>query len=210
MIKALLNIFIYIFFPTIFTSLFTININSNLYNIYIFISYIILMIYFIVRYKNELVNNMNKLRIRDIKIVIPIFIIGFLLMLLSNYIINYLIIPNGISNNEVINRKLLFNNKIIYSILLCIIIPILEEIIFRLGFKKSIKNKYIYLFLTSIIFSLLHNISDTKLIELLYIIPYFILGYSFSLIYLKSDNIIYSIISHSLNNIITIIAVLFF
>lgn len=210
MIKSFLNIFIYIFFPTIFVNLFTTNRNSKDFILYLFISYILLMVYFIIRYKKELNKYISDFKLKDIKKVILIFIIGFSLMILSNYLINYIILPNNISNNELANRELLLNNKLIYSIVLCIIIPIIEEIVFRLEFKKSIKNKYIYLFLTSIIFALVHNISDTKLIELLYIIPYFILGYTFSLIYIKTDNISYSILSHMLNNIITVIAVLFY
>ena len=39
-------------------------------------------------------------------------------MLLSNFIINYVIFDNGISQNESLNRELLYNNKIIYSVLL--------------------------------------------------------------------------------------------
>ena len=210
MIKAFLNIILYIFLPSLVPLLFTNDINSKTYMILMFITYILLTIYFLIKNKNELKNNIKNIKTKEIKKIIPIFLIGFSLMILSNYIINYKILPNGISNNELTNRELLNNNKILYSILLCTLIPILEEIVFRLGFKKSIKNKYIYLFLTSIIFALLHNISDTKLIELLYIIPYFILGYTFSLIYIKTDNIFYSILSHMLNNIITVIVVLFF
>ena len=93
-------------------------------------------------------------------------------MLLANYIINYLIIPNNISNNEEANRILLFNHKITYSIILCFIIPILEEISFRLEFKHNIKNKYIFLILSSTTFAILHILSTTSLIELIYIIDF--------------------------------------
>lgn len=56
-------------------------------------------------------------------------------MVLANYIINYLIFDNGIAANEANNRELLNNHKITYSFLMCIILPILEEISFRLEFK---------------------------------------------------------------------------
>ncbi len=208
--KAFLNIFIYIFFPSIFIMLFTNTLTNNNLNIYLFISYILMFIYFILIYRKKLIENIMNFKIKDIGKVLIIFILGLSLMMLSNYIINYLIIPNGISNNELGNRELLNNNKIIYSILLCFIIPIIEEIVFRLELKNCIKNKYLYLILSSLIFSLLHNISDTKLIELLYIIPYFILGFTFSYTYYKTDNIYYSMISHSLNNLISVIVILFF
>ena len=129
-------------------------------------------------------------------------------MISVNYMINYIVLPDNISNNEESLRLLLKNNIIIYSILLCIITPFLEEVVFRIEFKNIIKNKYIYIIITSLLFSLIHNISDTKLIELLYLIPYFILSCSLSLIYYKNNNIIYNTILHSLNNIITFIVVL--
>ena len=62
------------------------------------------------------------------KCILIIWIIGFILMILSNYIINYKILPNNISGNEELNRTLLFNHKFTYTLLLSIIIPFLEEI----------------------------------------------------------------------------------
>ena len=130
-------------------------------------------------------------------------------MMLSNYIINYIIIPNGISLNESGNRELLFNNKIIYSFTLCILIPFLEEITFRLEFKKNIKNKYLFIFLSSFTFALLHILSTTKLIEILYIIPYIILGLNFTLTYNKTDNILSNIIAHIIHNTTIVLILLF-
>ena len=206
--KIIINFLIYLFVPSILPLFITSNTNSKEYIILLFISYLLVALYFIFINKKELKTSIKALKLNKIKTLIIIFIIGFILNIISNYIINYIIIPNGISNNELANRKLLMNNKIIFSILLCIIIPFIEEVLFRLELKKIINNKYIYLFITSIIFSLLHNISDTRIIELLYIIPYFILGFTFASIYIKSDNIIYSIIAHMINNLIAVLVVI--
>ena len=208
--KALINILIYILFPSIIPLFFTNNINSKEYIIYLFISYILVAIYFTIIYKEELLNNIKKLNKKNILTTLIYFIIGFLLMMLSNYIINYIIIPNGISNNEQGNRELLLNNKLLYGLLLSLIIPYIEEIVFRLGFKKSIKNNTIFIILSSAIFSLLHIISSTKIIELLYFIPYFILGLTFSITYTKTNNIFCSTISHIINNTITVLVILLF
>ncbi len=208
--KALINILIYILFPSIIPLFFTNNINSKEYIIYLFISYIFVAIYFTIIYKEELLNNIKKLNKKNILTTLIYFIIGFLLMMLSNYIINYIIIPNGISNNEQSNRDLLLNNKLLYGLLLSLIIPYIEEIVFRLNIKKSIKNNTIFIILSSTIFSLLHIISSTKLIELLYFIPYFILGLTFSITYTKTNNIFCSTISHIINNTITILVILLF
>ncbi len=208
--KALINILIYILFPSVIPLFFTNNINSKEYIIYLFLSYIFVAIYFTIIYKEELLNNIKKLNKKNILTTLIYFIIGFLLMMLSNYIINYIIIPNGISNNEQGNRELLLNNKLLYGLLLSLIIPYIEEIVFRLNIKKSIKKNTIFIILSSTIFSLLHIISSTKLIELLYFIPYFILGLTFSITYTKTNNIFCSTISHILNNTITVLVILLF
>ena len=208
--KALSNILIYIFLPSIIPLFFTNNINSKEYIIYLFISYILISLYFTIIYKDELLNNIKKLNKKNILTTLIYFIIGFLLMMLSNYIINYIIIPNGISSNEQSNRNLLLNNKLLYGLLLSLIIPYIEEIVFRLSFKKSINNNIIFILISSTIFGLLHIISSTKLIELLYFIPYFILGLTFSTIYTKTNNIFCSTLSHILNNTITVLVILLF
>ena len=208
--KAVSNILIYLLFPSIIPLFFTNNVNSKEYIILVFISYLLLFIYFFSIYKKEILNDIKKFNKETIFKTIFYFIIGFILMILFNYIINYIIIPNGISNNEIGNRNLLLNNKIIYGILLCIIIPFIEEIIFRLSLKKTIKNKYLFLIISSTIFALLHLLSNTKLIELLYFIPYFILGLTFGTIYIKTNNIFSSILSHIFNNTLTVLIVLLF
>lgn len=210
MLKGFKNILIYILFPSIFTLLFTTNTNSKEYTLFMLISYILLTIYFILAYKKDLKEYIKNFKPTYIKTILSYWLIGFILMILSNYIINYIIIPNGISNNELGNRELLLNNKLIYSSLLCIFIPFLEEITFRLEFKKNIKNKNLFLTISSLTFALLHIISTTKLIELIYIIPYFILGLTFTNIYIKTDNIISNILAHILHNTITVLIILIF
>lgn len=209
MFKGFLNILLYIFFPTIFTTFFTDDIYSEKFMLYYFIAHILLTIYFILKYKKDLKNYIKSLNKKNIKTTLIYWTIGFILMMLANYIINYLIIPNGISNNEAGNRELLLNNKFIYSILLCIFIPILEEISFRLEFKKNIKNKYFFITISSLTFALLHLTSTIKFIELLYIIPYLILGLTFTNIYQKTDNILCNISAHILHNTIIVFIILF-
>lgn len=205
MIKTLLNTLIYLFFPSIFVSLFTINFYSKEAILLLTISYVILIIFFSLKYKNTLKKDLYKFKKKNLITILIYWIIGFILMMLSNYIINYLIIPNGISNNEASNIELLLNNKITYTISLCILIPYIEEIVFRLELKNKIKNKYLFILTSSSLFAILHILSSTKLIELIYFIPYFILGITFSTIYHKTDNIYSNIITHILHNTIIVI-----
>ena len=182
--KTISNLLVYILFPSLVPLL----LNKKPYTKeYMIITYILLAIYFIIIYKNDLKKDLKKINKKDILKSLIYFLIGFSLMILANYIINYKIIPNGISNNELENRKVLLNNKIIYSIMLCILTPFIEEIIFRLSLKKAIKNNTIFIIISSIIFSTLHLLSNTKLIELLYFI-----------------------LLHIINNTLTVIIVLLF
>lgn len=205
MIKTLLNIIIYLFFPSIFISLFTLNFYSTEGILLQLISYILLIIFFYFKYKKQLKKDLQNFKKKYLLTIILYWIIGFILMMLSNYIINYLLIPNSISNNEASNIELILNYKYIYPISICILIPIIEEIVFRLELKNKYKNKYLFILLSSIIFALPHLISNTKLIELIYFIPYFILGITFSTIYYKTDNIYSNIISHILHNTVIVI-----
>lgn len=210
MIKEIFNILIYIFFPSLFTLFFTSDINSKNYMFFMLISHILLTIYFIFKYKKEFKYYTKTINKKNLLITIIYWIIGFILMMILNYIINYIIIPNGISTNEALNRELLLNNKFIYSILLCLFIPILEEIVFRLELKKNLKNKYLFIFISSLIFAIPHILSSTNLIELIYIFPYFILGLTFTTIYQKTNNILYNILAHILHNTLIVLIILLF
>ena len=64
--KALINILIYILFPSVIPLFFTNNINSKEYIIYLFLSYIFVAIYFTIIYKEELLNNIKKLNKKNI------------------------------------------------------------------------------------------------------------------------------------------------
>ena len=210
MLKTLKNILIYLFFPVIFVLLFTSDINSKLYISLMFLSYILLGIYFYIIYKDDLLNDFKTFNKRYFKSIFTYFFIGFCLSTLSNLLINTFIIPNGISNNELSNIDYLLKNKFLYSIILCILIPIIEEVVFRLELKKKYKNKYLFIIISSSIFSILHLLSNTHLIELRYFIPYFIIGYTFSSLYYKTNNIYTNILTHMLHNSVIVIYYLLF
>lgn len=207
--KGFLNVLLYLLFPGIFISMFHNIMNSNFaYSLFTILPYMILSIYYIIIYKKDFIYYLKNFKLKYMKWILIIWIIGFILMILSNYIINYKILPNNISGNEELNRTLLFNHKFTYTLLLSIIIPFLEEISFRLEFKKNIKNKYVFLILTSLLFASMHLFTTTKVIELIYVIPYIILGFTFSFIYYKTNNIISSIIAHIIHNTLIVIMLL--
>ena len=209
--KGFINIFLYLFVPTIITSIFYpyLNINKLTYFIFISLPYFLLTIYYIYIYRKIFLKDLKNINKKNIIFTISLWIIGFLLMMLSNYIINYLIFDSGISANEAANRDLLFNHTITYSILMCLILPFLEEVCFRLEFKENIKKTTYFILISSFLFAIVHIINISSLLELIYLIPYLILGLTFSIIYQKTDCIYMNILAHILHNTLCVIAILY-
>ena len=136
------------------------------------------------------------------------WIIGFILMMITNHIIFNIILDTPPVNETLIRE--LYDNFLIYSIINnCLMIPVLEEWVFRLGFD-DIKNKYLYLLSSGLVFALLHVLgSINSLLSVIYILPYLILGICFGIIYLRSKNIFDSVIIHAIHNIIVLVVYIF-
>lgn len=97
-------------------------------------------------------------------------------------------------------RKIRDENKILF-IFLMVLLPAMEEILFR-GFLKEIlygfwDNNYLFIVVSSFAFALNHMIYAK-----LNILTKFFWGICFSLLYLTTGNIIYPIFSHIINNMI--------
>ena len=128
------------------------------------------------------------------------------------------------SNQDAINS--MFNtsipNLIILFIVIVIMAPILEELVFRKAIFKQFKNKYLALIVSSLAFGMLHVISSALLVfinitngeaaffdfvlELIYVIPYSLMGFALGIAYIKSNkNIVSSMFAHFLNNLISYI-----
>ena len=81
-----------------------------------------------------------------------------------------------------------------------------EEIIFRLSPSKMFNNKYVYIIFSGLMFGFAHVFLSSG-IQMLYILPYTSLGIAFSSIYAKEQNILCSILMHSLHNLICILII---
>jgi len=133
------------------------------------------------------------------------YIIGLIIMLVSNMVINICI--GGLPTNEELNREILFLAPVSSIISMVIIAPINEELITRVYFKDIIKNKYLYIFISGFLFGLLHLLAIQNLQEILFVIPYSALGIAFAKIYYNSNNIWTNIFFHSLHNSIAIMLI---
>lgn len=212
--KNLLMFFMYFVYEIIvgiLINIFNWNINewSNLNkNLYLITTDLIYLIFVIIIYRKELLNNLKDFKNNGIKYLtkfIPVYILGLILMSVSNFIL-YEITNIEISNNEQIVRNYIKLFPIYMTFSTCLYAPIVEEITFRKTFKNIINNKYIYILISGSIFGLIHITGDTVGInEFLLSIPYILMGIDLSYIYYKSNNIFTTISIHSIHNFILLI-----
>ena len=158
------------------------------------------------------INNINiKERIKDfkknkkdyLKLIFKTLLIGLIFIIITNLIISHF---NGLPQNELTLRKEIKLYPIYYILNILILGPIMEEILFRYTFT-IIKNKYIYLIVTTLFFAILHMQKIPE--DLIYLIPYSLMSFTFTYPFYKTNNIINSIITHSAYNLISLILILF-
>lgn len=132
---------------------------------------------------------------------------GFLIMLFSNILINYLV--PGLGENESAVQLLIQKIPVTAFILTTILAPFTEEMVFRKSLKDCVTNKWVYMILSGLIFGLIHTSISTNTLELLLIIPYGALGFMFAKTVNETNNIYPAIMMHMLHNgILTIIAII--
>lgn len=136
------------------------------------------------------------------------WLVGFLLVIAVNCVINFLI-TKGIAPNEEANREMLGAMPFFSIYYMCLLGPISEEMLFRLNFKNVFKSRRSFVLGTGLMFGAMHLVgSEITLMNMLYLIPYSLMGISFGYIYYESDNIFASTIAHVLNNSLAIATVL--
>lgn len=135
--------------------------------------------------------------------------IGLLVMIVTNLILNYLVFPGQIANNEEVNRTYLEMNKIIGFIQIVFMAPLVEEMIFRFSIRKITDHKKWFPIISALVFGLPHALTGiTTPLELLYTIPYGALGYAFAALYNDTDNIWTNISMHMLHNAVVYIIII--
>lgn len=134
---------------------------------------------------------------------------GLIIMVVTNLIISRIIMKGNVANNEAINQTIL-NVFPLYAYPAIIILgPIIEELVFRLSFKRAFKNLLPFVLFTGILFGSIHVISSmNNAKDLLFLIPYSALGISFSLMYYRTKNIISNICIHVFHNTLSILLII--
>lgn len=177
---------------------------SLIYNLQTIITYLIITIIFILLSLKDIKQNIKTFNKKILKKSIIYWLIGLAIMIISSTIISAIGIP--LPTNEASNRQQFNTYPIVQIITSIIFTPIIEEIIFRHSFKDLSSNKHIFAIFTGLFFALMH-LPDafTNTLMLIHLIPYGACGIAFGYIYKETDNIIATIIPHSLHNLISIL-----
>ena len=162
-----------------------------------------LLITLIILYRKTFKEDFKKLKGNFYKIIdigIKYWLIGLIIMMISNIIIG-LFITQATAVNEQSVRELIKSSSLISIITIGIIGPINEELTFRKAFRDVFKNDTAFIILSGLIFGGIHVLlSLTSPWDILYVIPYSSLGIAFAKIYQQSDNIYAAIIMHIFHN----------
>lgn len=87
--------------------------------------------------------------------------------------------------------------------------PVVEECLFRGLLKKGFKNDKLFVIISSAVFGILHVMFlETNLMLYLYSIIYIMVGYFLAKTYAKTDNIVASIFTHFMWNMISLLSTL--
>ncbi len=225
LIKIVVLLLIFFNIGPIIGNIFTsIGFNVSKFN-YIDLAYSDLLITLIITllvfgfYAKTLINDWNKFTkdlkrnlLKSLKLFISLFGVKILVSVIITIITNVLDINLVQSENQNALELLLKSAPVIMFISAAILGPLVEESIFRLGFKKVIKNSKLFIIVSSLVFGLMHVFpTDLNLtIALLQSVVYIAMGAVLAHFYEEENNIYIVIVVHVLNNLFGILAALIF
>lgn len=173
-------------------------------SIYLGFYELILTLVIVYIYKKDFIPNLKdfiKNNTKYFKEYIKYWFMMLGLMMIANILITNFT-TSLTSNNQ---QTIMDNLKIapIYTFVVTVFIaPVLEELVFRLSFRKIFyKNDILFIIISGLVFGSLHVLGSFNApIDLLFIIPYSIPGFIFAYIYCKSKNICVSMSIHFIHN----------
>lgn len=145
----------------------------------------------------------------NFKVYLKFIIKKYLIMLGLLFIVA---VPIALLNNGVTSKNQqqindLFNMvPLVLAPLVTLYAPIVEESVFRLSISKLIKNKWLFIIISGVVFGYLHiygNYSNWK--EFIFIFEYSLMGICLAKAYKDSNNIFVSISMHFIQNTLALL-----
>lgn len=192
------------FFIMIFLNYIFSGINKGISNLLTYILLTTIYILYDYKYLKKCTRNLDKV---NYKKNVLVFIIIFTISELVTIFIPKLFNITSPNQESVIN---LFNDYPLSTFIsAALLAPICEEAIFRKNFKNTFTNKWLFSWITGLVFSLFHILSISSLSELIYFPVYLSFGIYLGYIYYESDNILVSLKYHIINNVLSFIFIIF-
>ena len=178
------------------------------------IANVVMIIFMILLYLKDLIAEFKtyKGNFKEIfKKSIKYWLLGFMGMMFFNLLIS--IFLKGIASNEEQVRQMLYNAPILTLISISIIAPINEELIFRKSLDPVLKNKWVYVIVSGVLFGFAHILTNIfsgtfTPSDLFYILPYGSLGAAFALMDRETKTTFASMVIHAIHNTITALLLL--
>lgn len=162
------------------------------------ISVVLLLLYYALNLKNKFV--LNK---KDIKRTLKYFVAFLPVIFIMSFLCKIMLFEYE-EQKLVIEIKKNFNNNLFFNFFLIIIVaPIIEEIVFRGLFYKTLKN-FLPFVQASIISSLIFAIIHENILSLTIL---FLLSLYLTWIYERTNSILYSILTHSIFNFLNLLLI---
>lgn len=213
LIKNILILLSYFCYSVLFTMIaYAFNINYYAMGIkgkliFTAISSLIYLLFIIFIYRKELLIELKIFKQNYIRFILNnllFYLLGLLLMAVSNVILTKITNYN-LAGNEVEIRNYISKYPIYMVFSSIIFAPLIEELIFRKTIKNIFRYKYLFIILSGLIFGILHISNFRDINEILFSIPYIIMGMDFAFIYYKTNNIFTTITFHLCHNLILFI-----
>ncbi len=172
--------------------------------------YFLLTIVVFIFFGKELVKSIKDMSDSPKSKFLYAFIVGVIGSIIEGcaYLFVYNVLNISSSNQDVIEST---GHTIWLLLETAIFAPIVEETIFRGIIYRSLRNKSVYLatFLTALLFAFYHIweyvVFDGEFMQLVAMIIYFFPALTFGLIYEKTENLLYPIMTHGVCNFVVMI-----
>lgn len=125
----------------------------------------------------------------------------FIFLYITTHILSIFIVGEPENQTQVVNS--FYQSPIINSIMIVVIGPILEEIIFRYLPYQFIPNKKLYVIVSAVIFASLHVVGDSN--ALYYVWIYMVNAFYFSYRYYKTKDLLVTMSIHIFNNALSML-----
>lgn len=168
--------------------------------VYFFTADVLLMCILGIIYNKEIISGFKSLTLPKIEFGVKIWIIGMVIMGISNMLISSFS-PITVAGNEESVKNALSILPIYMAFSTVLYAPFVEEIVFRQTLRDLFKNNTLFIICAGLLFGGIHIMDFyTSYYDLLFVMPYGALGVCFAYIYSKTNNLTISMILHAVHN----------